>query len=168
MSKTSISIAVIVVLLLGGAIYFAGNSEPAQETASNVVSTVKETAGTATASSTPTASGTTTPADTSDSATVNVSVGTGKVKEFTVSGTSFSFSPETITVNKGDSVKITFKNSEGYHDLVIDGYDVSTKQINTGETGVVEFVADKAGEFKYYCSVGTHEEKGMKGTFIVR
>src|SRR5207248_1619757 len=38
-------------------------------------------------------------------------------KTFTVSGQNFSFSPNTLTVNKGDKVKITFTNSGGFHDF---------------------------------------------------
>src|SRR3989344_1759490 len=39
------------------------------------------------------------------------------VKEFTITGDNFSFTPSTITVKKGDRVKITFKNNKGYHDF---------------------------------------------------
>src|SRR3990167_9256749 len=38
---------------------------------------------------------------------------------------------------------------------------------NTGQSASVEFTADKAGGFEYYCSVGTHRAMGMVGAFIV-
>jgi len=90
------------------------------------------------------------------------------VKEFTVTGSSFKFSPATLTVNKGDTVRITFKNSGGMHDFVIDEFNASTKIIQSGETDTVEFTADKAGTFEYYCSVGNHRQMGMVGTLTVK
>lgn len=97
-----------------------------------------------------------------------VEVGTPAVKEFTISGKNFSFAPSTIIVQKGDKVKITFKNENGFHDFVIDGYGVATKQTQSPTMEVLEFTADKAGSFEYYCSVGSHRQMGMKGTFIVK
>ena len=89
------------------------------------------------------------------------------VKEFTVSGSNFSFTPSNITVNKGDKVKITFKNTQGFHDFKIDEYGVATKQANSPATEVLEFTADKTGSFQYYCSVGSHIAMGMWGTLVV-
>ncbi|MFN2312139.1 MAG: plastocyanin/azurin family copper-binding protein, partial [Spirochaetia bacterium] len=31
----------------------------------------------------------------------------------------------------------------------------------------VEFVADRAGSFEFYCSVPGHRQAGMYGTFVV-
>lgn len=89
------------------------------------------------------------------------------VKEFTVKGQNFSFAPSMITVKKGDKVKITFENTSGYHDFKIDEYGVATKQTQAPSTEVLEFTADKAGSFEYYCSVGQHRSMGMKGTLKV-
>jgi nitrosocyanin len=92
---------------------------------------------------------------------------TSMVKEFTVSGTNFKFTPTTLAVKKGDTVKITFKNTGGVHNFKIDEFNVGTKQIQGGTEETVQFVADKAGTFEYYCSVGTHRQMGMKGTLTV-
>ena len=89
------------------------------------------------------------------------------VREFTVTGRAFSFTPSTMTVNKGERVRITFNNAAGTHDLVVDGYNVRTKILQGGESETIEFVADEAGTFEYYCSVGTHRQQGMKGTLTV-
>jgi plastocyanin len=91
----------------------------------------------------------------------------GPVKEFTVDGSSFEFDPATITVNKGDTVKIIFKDIDGAHNLVVDGYGVSTKTIGPGKEDSLTFIADKSGSFKYYCSVANHEALGMTGKLIV-
>lgn len=91
----------------------------------------------------------------------------GTVKEFTVDGSNFEFDPATITVSKGDTVKITFKDSDGTHNLVIGGYDVSTKTVGPGKEDSVTFVADKTGTFEYYCSVANHKDLGMTGKLVV-
>ncbi|MEZ4087490.1 MAG: cupredoxin domain-containing protein [Candidatus Gracilibacteria bacterium] len=90
------------------------------------------------------------------------------VKEFTIDAENFSFSPNTMTVNEGDTVRITLNNLGGSHDFVIDEFDAQTEVINTGETETIEFVADKAGTFEYYCSVGSHRAMGMVGTLTVQ
>lgn len=89
------------------------------------------------------------------------------VKEFAVSGDNFAFAPSTITVNKGDTVRIVFTNAEGFHDWKIDEFNAATNKIGAGATETIEFVADKEGSFEYYCSVGSHRAMGMKGTLIV-
>ena len=92
---------------------------------------------------------------------------TSTVQEFMVNGDNFTFSPSSMIVKKGDTVQITFTNTEGFHDLKIDEYDVATAKLNAGGTETIEFVADKAGTFEYYCSVGSHRAMGMKGTLTV-
>lgn len=91
----------------------------------------------------------------------------GNVKEFIVTGSPFKFVPATITVKKGDTVKITFKNLGGTHDFVIDELGVKTKTLPAGGEEVVQFVASKAGTFEYYCSVGNHRAMGMVGKITV-
>jgi len=74
--------------------------------------------------------------------------GNGEVKEFTIDATNFEFDLKEIKVNKGDTVKVTLKNSEGNHAVKFDGYN---KEVQGDKT--ISFVADKAGEFKYECSI---------------
>ena len=92
---------------------------------------------------------------------------TATTKEFTVTASNFKYDVKTIKVKKGDTVKILFKNSEGFHDFVIDEFDVATNQIGAEEEDEVEFVVDKAGTFEYYCSVGQHRKNGMVGKLVV-
>lgn len=89
------------------------------------------------------------------------------VKEVTVTGSAFKFDPKEITVKKGQKIKIVFKNAGGMHDFVIDELDVKTKVLESGQSETVEFTADKAGEYEYYCSVANHRQMGMVGTLTV-
>lgn len=72
-----------------------------------------------------------------------------------------------LVVQEGDTVRIELEVTQGFHDLVIDEFDAATEQVAAGNTTVVEFVADEAGTYEYYCSVGSHRAQGMYGTFIV-
>lgn len=89
------------------------------------------------------------------------------VKEFTVTGQNYSFTPAALTVKKGDTVKIVFKNAGGFHDFKIDEFNAATKRINGGQQDTITFIADKAGSFEFYCSVGSHRQMGMKGALTV-
>lgn len=91
----------------------------------------------------------------------------GAAKEFTVTAANFSFDPKTINVKVGDKVNITFKNSEGNHDFVIDELNVKTKTLRAGQEAVAEFTATEAGTYEYYCSVGNHRAMGMVGQLVV-
>lgn len=74
-----------------------------------------------------------------------------------------------LVVNAGDTVRITVINGDPtLHDLKIDEFGVDSRQLITAEqTATVEFVADRAGEFDYYCSIPGHREIGMKGLLRV-
>lgn|SRR3989344_4400248 len=72
-----------------------------------------------------------------------------------------------LSVCLGDKVKIDLTIKDGFHDWVVDEFNAKTEQKKTGETTSVEFTADKEGTFEYYCSVGSHRAKGMKGNLIV-
>lgn len=91
----------------------------------------------------------------------------GETKVIEVSGKSFAFTPSEIRVKKGDTVKINFTNTEGFHNFVVDEFKAQTKKISAGQTDSVQFVADKVGTFEYYCAVGNHRDQGMKGNLIV-
>jgi len=93
---------------------------------------------------------------------------TGVVREITISGKNYEFSPKVINANKGDVLRIVFINNQGKHDLVIDGYNLKTETIESGNSVSLNFVADKEGTFEYYCSVGEHRVQGMTGTLIVK
>jgi len=91
----------------------------------------------------------------------------GNEKEFAVDGMNFSFSVKEMKVKKGYTVQVTFTNKDGMHDWRLDEFSAQTKVLQTGQSETVEFVADKAGTFEYYCSVGQHRQNGMVGKLIV-
>lgn len=87
----------------------------------------------------------------------------GEIKEFTIDAKNFEFDLKEIKVNKGDTVKLTLKNSQGNHAVMVEGYE---KEVQGNKT--ISFVADKTGEFAYVCSIfcgAGHQE--MTGKLIV-
>lgn len=164
-------VVVVLVLVLGGAYFLMSDTDSngPVETNNEVQEVPVGTATTSGSGSTaqPTGSSAGSSGSVSGSVNVNVGVTAGAVKEFTVEGKNFSLTPSTLAVKKGDRVKITFKNTGGSHDLRVTGYNVGTPVISSGTSSTFEFVADKAGSFEYYCSVGAHRTFGMKGTLTV-
>lgn len=89
------------------------------------------------------------------------------VQTFNIKGSNYSFDLKEIKVKQGQTVRIIFSNEGGMHDWVLNEFNARTPQINSGQTSTIEFVADKAGTYEYYCSVGNHRAMGMKGVLIV-
>jgi plastocyanin len=104
------------------------------------------------------------PAERADTGTENLGQ---EVRTFEVHGSMFKYDLKELRVREGEVVKIVFINDEGFHDWVLDEFDVRTEKIGAGKTAEVTFTASKKGTFEYYCSVGTHRAQGMKGTLIV-
>ena len=83
-----------------------------------------------------------------------------------------SFEPTKIEVNKGDKVTIYMTNIEQttdeLHGIGINEYNLNVV-IDPGETKVIEFIADKAGVFPFYCTnfcSALHQE--MQGYLLVK
>ena len=94
-------------------------------------------------------------------------VGEG-VTEVSVEGSEYSFSPKTITVKKGATVKLTFKNiGNAIHTWTVDGLNADTGSILPGSSETIEFDATRAGTYEIYCAVAGHRESGMVGTLVV-
>lgn len=91
----------------------------------------------------------------------------GSVKEIRIVAKQFTFEPSTITVNKGDAVRLVVTTADITHGLNIPGYGIN-ENIQPGKETTIEFTADKVGEFKFFCSVpcgGGHRE--MTGKLVV-
>ena len=97
---------------------------------------------------------------------------TGETKEFDIKAKKWDFSPDTITVNKGDKVILNIESLDDGsgigHGIVIHEFGVS-KSFRGGDLVTVEFLADKKGTFIFFCSVYCGSGHGsMKGKLIVK
>lgn len=91
-----------------------------------------------------------------------------QVKEFSLTAKKWEFTPSTIAVNKGDSVKLTIKSTDVDHGFLLPEFGIN-KKLKAGETTIVEFVADKTGTFSFSCNNPCGDGHGdMKGTLKVQ
>lgn len=83
-------------------------------------------------------------------------------KVFNVNAYRFGYSPDTITVNNGDMVKIIINNTDTLHGIRI-------PELNIKGNDVIEFTANKSGEFTWYCAnMCGNGHMQMKGKLIVK
>lgn len=91
--------------------------------------------------------------------------------EFIVNGNEFSFSPSTITVRRGERVKLAFKNVGSItHTYTIEKLNLDTGLVSPGSSKTLEFNAPANGgvlTFQSICTVPGHKEAGMVGTLKV-
>ncbi len=92
---------------------------------------------------------------------------TDEIIEIEVTSSGLRFTPSEIRVALGSTVRITYVNGGGRHDWVLDEFEAATAVIGVRQSETVEFIADEAGEFEFYCSVPGHRAAGMYGKFIV-
>ena len=94
-------------------------------------------------------------------------VKTGEVKSFDVVAKQFEFVPGTITVKKGDTVRLKITSADVEHGIGIPEFGVN-QTIPAGETVTVEFVASKTGTFEFKCNVFCGEgHREMAGKLVV-
>ena len=80
----------------------------------------------------------------------------------------YFFSVDQITVNSGETVKLTLTNSGTMpHDFQIEGQRIGTQVVSPGESETIEFNIDEPGTYTFYCSINNHREMGMEGTLVV-
>ncbi len=74
-----------------------------------------------------------------------------------------------LLLHQGERAQINLINGEGAeHDVVVEIYDVrSNRVVGKGASSAVSFIADKPGDFVYYCSVSGHRAAGMQGKIRV-
>ncbi len=75
-----------------------------------------------------------------------------------------TFEPSTITVAKGQIVKLTITSTDISHTFTIDELGINVA-VGSGQTVTKEFIVEEAGTFAFYCAVGNHRSAGMEGTF---
>ena len=98
----------------------------------------------------------------------NFATATGEIKEITVTAKNWQFDPGTITVKQGDRVRLKITSVDVPHSFMLKDYGLNVK-LDPGQTQIVEFVADKAGEFSFRCGVPCGEgHRDMTGKFIVQ
>ena len=70
----------------------------------------------------------------------------------TLTAAQFAFDPPVLHVNQGDRVIIMLQAADVVHGFYLDGYGLEAR-VEPGIAQQVEFVADRAGKFRYRCAV---------------
>ena len=102
-----------------------------------------------------------------EEAVVNTEGNTENVKEISVTARQWEFDPNPIIVNKGDKVKLSIKSVDVAHGFSLPDFGIN-KRLEPGKIETVEFIADKSGQFTFFCNVVCGSgHSNMKGTLIV-
>jgi len=89
---------------------------------------------------------------------VALASGEGEEREFILEASRFSYSPNRLRVNLGDTVILRLRPQDVSHGLYLDGYNLKTRAMPAvpgvpGGEGVITFVADTPGQFRFRCAV---------------
>ena len=104
----------------------------------------------------------------------------------TVVSFEWGFEPEAIVLQLGEEVVLTLENEGGIlHNFKVDGLQVDViEEISSGgfsgdddelfvgadsdDVGLLRFVPLEAGEYEFYCTIGSHRQLGMEGRLTVQ
>ena len=106
--------------------------------------------------------------------------------EITVLSFEWGFEPEAIVLQQGQEIRLTL-NNEGkiLHNFKVDDLKVDViEEISSGgfsgddgelfvgagsdDVGLLRFVPLEAGEYEFYCTIGSHRQLGMEGRLTVQ
>ena len=89
-------------------------------------------------------------------------------RQFDILAKNYSFSPSRIEVVHDDVVTLALQSEDQAHSFTIDEYRIA-RRIPEGGSTKLEFRADRAGTFDFYCNLSTDPGcKTMRGTLVVR
>ncbi len=91
---------------------------------------------------------------------------TGEVVEIKMEAKNFEFLPSEIKVKKGDRVKLIITSQDVTHTFTLHAFGIE-EELPVGQDVEIEFLADQAGTFAFYCNVPGHSKQGMSGKLIV-
>ena len=156
--KATVIVSLLILSLFLFGCTSSSNSSPA---VSNAGSGISANVTAAVSSSTPPATG-------QENLTQTPPAGESNgVKEIRITAKQWEFQPASVTVNRGDHVKLIVKSIDFSHGFSLSDFNVNTR-LEPGVDTVIEFTADKTGTFTFFCSVvcgSGHSE--MRGTLIV-
>ena len=88
-------------------------------------------------------------------------------KEIHITAKKFDFTPDTITLKKGEPVVLVFSSQDRKHGFNLRAFGIRA-DVNPGGTAQIRFTPDKTGKFTFSCDVFCGEgHEDMTGTLIV-
>ena len=104
---------------------------------------------------------------------VTAQAGTDGVQRVRVVAHSYYFSPNRVVVKSGVPVELTIKNAAFGVPHNLTCFDKAAGIELSEDLGMfrgqkrAKFTPLEPGEYEFYCHVGSHAKKGMKGTIVV-
>jgi cytochrome c oxidase subunit 2 len=88
-------------------------------------------------------------------------------REIHITAKKFAFTPDTITLKKGEPVVLVLSSQDRKHGFSLRGFGVRA-ELNPGETARIQFTPNKTGKFTFSCDVFCGEgHEDMTGTVVV-
>ncbi len=88
-------------------------------------------------------------------------------KEIRLVATNYSFTPNIITVKKGERVRLKLYSKQGTHGISVPELNI-IEYMPEGEEVTADFIPSKVGEFRFACSIYCGNGHGeMIGSIIV-
>src|SRR5215207_10042177 len=75
-----------------------------------------------------------------------------EVRSFEIVASKYKFEPSVVEVTEGDRVVLTMRSSDSTHGFGIKEFKVKRRIPKGGDAVSIEFVAEKAGSFRFICS----------------
>jgi heme/copper-type cytochrome/quinol oxidase subunit 2 len=94
------------------------------------------------------------------------SVAPGQLKKFHVTAFEGKIAPNTLRVNQGDRVQITFVSRDGNYGIKFKDFDLKGK-VAPDKPAVIEFVPNQKGTFQFGCSKLFGFKQRENGTLVV-
>ena len=95
------------------------------------------------------------------------SVAPGQMKRFRVTANDGRISPNTLRVQRGEKVQITFVSRDSTYSIKFPDFEISDK-VSPEKPAVVEFTPTTAGTFEFRCSKSVSFKHWSKnGTLVV-
>jgi uncharacterized cupredoxin-like copper-binding protein len=97
---------------------------------------------------------------------------TGNVQVARLKLESYYFEPNRLMVKVGVPVRLVLDNSTllAGHDFSLFAPDANLEldvYVPARQQVTVQFIAEKVGEYRFYCNIDDHAERGMVGTLLV-
>ena len=88
-------------------------------------------------------------------------------KEIHITAKKFDFTPDTITLKKGEPVVLVVSSKDRKHGFNLRAFGIRA-DVNPGETARIRFTPNKTGKFTFSCDVFCGEgHEDMTGTMVV-
>ncbi len=84
-------------------------------------------------------------------------------REFTITAKDSGFEPSTLTVKKGEKVRLIITATDCEHEFRLQAFDI-LQALKRGDPEIIEFTASKSGTFEFkssvYCGKGHGKMRG--------